>query len=76
VTISGTNFRPGVTVNAGSDVTVSSLVVVDETTITATFTPDTGAPTGTRNVVVTLPGTGPGVGTGTNGFCLSFLTVT
>jgi len=55
---------------AGSDVAVSNVVVQNETTITATLTPDLGAPTGARTIMVTLPGTGPGVLTGSTGVCL------
>jgi len=76
VTIAGTNLRSGVTVDAGGDVAVSNVVVVDESTVTATFTPSPTASTGARNVSVTLPGTGPGAGTGTTGLCLSCLTIT
>jgi len=76
VTITGRNFRPGVIVNAGNDVTLSSVVLVNETTVTAKLTPAPGAATGARNVIVAAPGTGPGWLAGSAGLCSGCLTIT
>ncbi len=60
VTLTGTNFRPGLVVSAGA-VAVSNVVVVNESTVTATFTPSLSLAAGTAvSVVVTLPATGGG----------------
>jgi len=58
VTISGANFYNGSTVQiSGSGVTLSNIVKVNKTTITATFTVAAAASPGPRNVVVvTLAG--------------------
>jgi Malectin domain/Beta-propeller repeat len=57
VTLTGTNFGAGSTVNlSGSGVTVSSVVVVSATQITATFTIAANASTGGDTVTVTSGG--------------------
>jgi hypothetical protein len=58
VTLTGTNFTPGATVNAGTGVTVTNLnVSSDGTMMTGTFNigGPTAAPTGTHYVSVTTP---------------------
>src|SRR5262249_13180264 len=55
VTIAGTGFVSGVTVNAGAGITGSNVAVVSSTQLTATFTIDANAALGARNVRVTLP---------------------
>lgn len=57
VTLTGTNFIAGATVNvSGSGVTVGSVNVVSSTSITATLTVDASATLGTRDVTVTTAG--------------------
>ena len=57
VTLTGTNLTgaTGITVS-GTGVTVSNLAVVNDTTITATFTMTAGATASNRNVTVNAPG--------------------
>jgi hypothetical protein len=55
VTLTGTNFVPGATVNAGAGVSVSEVTVVNSTTITATFGIVTTTTTGFDSVTVTTP---------------------
>ena len=62
VTLSGTGFATGATIQvSGTGVTASSVVVVNSTTITATLTIGGGATLGSRNVTVTNPAPGGGV---------------
>jgi hypothetical protein len=56
VTLTGTNFTAPLTVNAGTGITVSNTVLVNSTTITATFQIAGNAPLGPQNVTVTTPG--------------------
>ena len=56
VTISGSNFVSPATINAGAGVTVSNIVVVNSTTITANFTMAAGTTLGNRTVTVTSGG--------------------
>jgi hypothetical protein len=60
----------------GSGVSAGSIVVVDDTTITATFTITAAAPLGARNVFVGNVGTGPGSTTGAGGMCTACFSVT
>jgi len=61
VTLSGSNFVSGATVQvSGSGVTASSVSFVNSTTITAVFTVAGGATVGARSVTVTNPGPGGG----------------
>jgi hypothetical protein len=54
VTLTGTNFISGATINlSGSGITASGVTVMNSTTITATFTIATNAPLGAHNVSVT-----------------------
>jgi hypothetical protein len=53
VTIAGTNFAQGTTLNSIAGVTVSNLTVVNEVTLTATLAIDANATLGTRNVTAT-----------------------
>jgi len=76
VTITGTGFQRGVDVSAGSGVSVSGVVVVNESAITATFTVDPAAVPGPRTITVTIPGTGAGALTGSTGLCVACLTIT
>jgi hypothetical protein len=57
VTLTGT-FLTGTSAVAvsGANVAVSNIAVVNDTTVTATFTIDSGAALGQRNVSVTTPG--------------------
>src|SRR3989440_5267388 len=54
-TITGTGFVAGATASAGAGITVSNVVFVSSTQLTATFRIDGAATLGTRNVRVTLP---------------------
>jgi hypothetical protein len=57
VTISGAGFASGATVNAGSNISVSSVSVVSSTEITATFTPSNSTSAGgNQGVTVTVSG--------------------
>ena len=57
VTLTGTNFVTGATVNPGnSGITVSGVTVASSTQITATFTIVSTAATGTNNITVTTTG--------------------
>ena len=59
VTLTGTNFVNGSTVRATAPATgfiISSVVVVNQTTITATFSSTTGAPIGNESLYVATPG--------------------
>lgn len=57
ITGTGTDFDGGTTLTVvGAGIVVSNIVVVDATTITATFTIDSGAVSGTRLVTVTDDG--------------------
>jgi IPT/TIG domain len=55
VTLTGTSLLGATSVNAGANITVTNLVVVNATTITATFTSAPAAPVGPVNVTVTSP---------------------
>jgi Tol biopolymer transport system component len=74
VTITGTNFLPGVFPNVGG-FQLSSVAVVDENTITANVIVPVGTPTGARSVSVSRFGTGPGPITGAAGFCTNCVTI-
>jgi hypothetical protein len=77
VTITGTGFRPGTDVIVtGNGVSAGSIAVVDDTTITVTFTITAAAPLGARNVFVGNVGTRPGSTTGAGGMCTACFTVT
>jgi hypothetical protein len=57
VTITGTGFAAGSTVNAGSNISVSNVSVVSSTQITATFTPSNSTSAGgNQGVTVTVSG--------------------
>ena len=56
VTLSGSNFASGATVNAGAGITVSNLNVISATQIQATFAIAATAALGPANVTVTAPG--------------------
>jgi hypothetical protein len=56
VTITGTNLGSDVVINAGPSITVSNVVVVNATQVTATFTIAGTAAPGQANVTVTTPG--------------------
>ena len=57
VTLTGTNFVAGATINlSGAGITVSSTTVVSATQITATFTIAANAATGAQNITVTTSG--------------------
>ncbi len=76
VTISGAYFLPGATVGiGGSGKSFSNVVIVNENTITADISVDSGATTGARSLVVALPGTGPGASRGVVGSCNGCLTI-
>jgi len=64
VTITGTNFVPGVTVSLSTGVTVGDVQVVDANTITATVTVAATTGAGNRTVLVTNPDLGKGTCTG------------
>jgi hypothetical protein len=55
VTINGTGFASGATVNAGSNISVSNVNMVSSTQITATFTPSNSTSAGgNQSVTVTV----------------------
>lgn len=61
VTLTGTNFVPGATVQvSGSGISVSNVSVTNSTTMTALFTIMAGATPGARDVTVTNPAPGGG----------------
>jgi Tol biopolymer transport system component len=68
VTISGTNFLAGAAPWIES-ASLSNIVIVDESTITADVTIPSGAPRGMQETTVTLSGTGPGAFSGVTGTC-------
>ena len=75
----GSGFFPGARFPAafGPDgVTVNSVAVISETELEVSVTVDAVAPTGTRNIMVWNPGTGPGPLATGYGFCFGCLTVT
>jgi subtilisin family serine protease len=55
VTIDGSGFVSGATVNAGAGITVSNVAFVSSARLTATFTIDGAATAGARDVTVTNP---------------------
>ena len=57
VTISGTGFASGATVDAGSNISVANVSVTNSTTITATFTPKNASSAG-GNQLVTVTASG------------------
>jgi Tol biopolymer transport system component len=79
LTVKGTNFLPGArvaTVFGAGGITVNSVSVVSETELRVSVTAAADAATGTRNVTVFDPGTGPGVAATGFGLCGNCLTVT
>jgi len=75
VTVTGTYFLPEADlIIGGTGKSVSDVVIVDENTITANITVDSGASTGARGVAVSLPGTGPGSLRGVPGNCAGCFT--
>jgi hypothetical protein len=55
---------------------VNSVTLISETTLEVSVSIAADAPTGTRHVVVSNPGTGPGDGAGASGICGNCLTIT
>ena len=76
VTITGSGFISGAVVltNQGG-ITVSNVIVVNSTQITADLTVSPSATQSARNVAVELPGTGPGAIALALGACSGCLTV-
>ncbi len=56
VTLTGTNLTAASAISAGAGITVSSLVVIGPTQVTATFAIGASAATGPQNVTITTPG--------------------
>ncbi|MFY9484148.1 MAG: IPT/TIG domain-containing protein [Patescibacteria group bacterium] len=56
VTLTGTNFSAGPTINAGNGITVSNTTFVSATQITATFAIAATAALGPRNITATMDG--------------------
>jgi hypothetical protein len=56
LTLTGTNLDGATAINAGGGITVSNLVVVNSTQVTATLGITSAAAQGNRNVTVTTPG--------------------
>jgi WD40-like Beta Propeller Repeat len=76
VAIAGSGFIPGaIVVIDGTDHTVSNVHVVSPRQLTANVTVGSDAALGARNVLVELPGTGPGFGAGALGVCAACVTV-
>src|SRR3989442_8447811 len=69
VTIDGSGFVSGATVSAGTGITVSNVVFVSSTRLTASLAIAGGATSGLRDVTVTNPDNGGG--TLTNGFTVN-----
>jgi len=75
VTIAGTNFLPGATpLLKGAQ--LSRVVIVDENTITMDVTVKADTPVGAQTLSVGLPGTGPGLLTGSMADCTDCVTFT
>jgi hypothetical protein len=74
VTISGTYFLPGA-VPELPNASTSNVVISNESTMTTDFTVPSNAPTGKQDVSVNLPGTGPGLLTGSVATCVDCVTV-
>ena len=64
ITVNGTYLLPGTTAVFGTGITVTGTTIVSEEQVRFTVSVAPTAPAGSRNVVVFLPGTGPGVLTG------------
>jgi Tol biopolymer transport system component len=76
VTITGSYFFADARVKiSGTGVQVLSTTRVDENTVTADLAAASDAAPGTRNVTVSIPGTGPGAATGATGTCANCLTI-
>jgi hypothetical protein len=69
ITISGSGFASGATVNVGAGITASNVSVSSGTQVTATLAIASGAAPGARDVTVTNPG--GGIGTLTAGFTVA-----
>jgi Tfp pilus assembly protein PilV len=64
ITVTGSGFVTGALASFGANITTNSTNVVSSTSLTANITIAVGAATGVRNVTVTNPDAGVGVGTG------------
>jgi hypothetical protein len=73
VTITGSNFLPG-TVPSLEGAEFSNILITDENTITADVTVPAATPDGLQDVMVLLPGTGPGQSAGAAGTCTDCIT--
>jgi hypothetical protein len=73
ITITGTNFLPGATPIL-DDAQFGNVVIVDENTITADVTVPAATPDGLQDMLVALPGTGPGQLAGSVGNCVDCVT--
>lgn len=79
VTLTGTGFvdTPVVLVTgSGGQVTTSNVAVVSETRVDVDVTVAVGAAIGGHNIILQLPGTGPGLNTGAAASCEGCLTIT
>jgi Tol biopolymer transport system component len=80
LTVTGSGFFSGARASPQAfgpyGLTVNSVAVISETELELSVTVDAAAPTGSRNVIVWNPGTGPGVFATGFGFCFGCLTVT
>lgn len=76
ITLTGRNFLPGTTVHINGEWgTQSNMAILDENTITLDISVNPSAVSGTRDIVVQLPGTGPGPHAGSIFPCLDCLTI-
>jgi subtilisin family serine protease len=76
VTINGSGFASGATVNAGVGITVSNISTASAVQLTATLTIAAGAAPGVRDLSVTNPGGGRGTLTGAFTVAVAGVTVT
>ena len=78
IAINGTGFTEGALAaisNTAGDVSLSEVTVISSRQITAVLTMSGDASLGSRNLVVTHPGTGPGPAAGATGLCTGCMTI-
>jgi archaellum component FlaF (FlaF/FlaG flagellin family) len=67
ITVNGTSFLPGVQALFGDGITLTAVNRVSDTQVKFSISVAAGAATGSRTVLVYVPGTGPGLLTGAAG---------
>jgi hypothetical protein len=71
VTLIGTNFVNGITIQAGNGIQVSNVSVLSSTSLTARFTISSSATVGARSITVTNPSPGGGASAGNLSFSVT-----